>query len=208
MLIVVRHGESEWNARGVWTGTTDVELDTKGHYEGVQMGKLLADIHLDHAFTSNLIRTQETLNEILETTGQTDVPKTISPDIRERDYGDYTGQNKWEIRESIGEAAFASLRRDWNYPVPGGETLKDVYERTVPCYEEEILPLLLKGQNVLVVAHGNSIRSLVKYIETVSDQDISKVEMIFGQAIIYTVNSEGKMLTKAIRQIDTVPPPA
>ncbi len=208
LLVIVRHGESEWNARGVWTGITDVKLDDKGHAESAQMGRLLKDIRFGHAFASSLIRTQETLDGILAAADETDVPRSISAAIRERDYGEYTGKNKWEIREAIGEDSFARLRRDWNYPVPGGETLKVVAERTVPYYLESIVPLLLQGQNVLVVAHGNSIRSLVKHIERIPDKDIAKVEMIFGRALIYTVDERGQMLTKSVRQIETVPPPA
>ena len=137
-----------------------------------------------------------------------DIPLTLAPELDERDYGIYTGKNKWQVKEAIGEEAFQKLRRSWDYPFPEGETLKDVYERSAPYYKNTILPLLNAGKSVLVVAHGNSIRSLVKYIENISAADIGHVEMIFGTALIYEVDAAGHMVTKAVRKIDSPLPPA
>jgi len=207
-LIVVRHGESEWNALGKWTGTTDVHLTSKGYHEAALMGECLKDIRFDHGYISQQIRTKETLEGILDASHQYDVPYEVTNAFNERDYGELTGKNKWEVKKEIGDEAFEGIRRSWNYPVPGGETLKDVYDRAVPFYLDTVLPRLNKGQNILIVSHGNSIRSLVKYIESISDEDIAHVEMIFGTALIYTVDEHGKLVDKTVRKINSPPPPA
>lgn len=207
-LIIVRHGESEWNATGQWTGLTDVNLTPKGRHEAELMGEQLRDIRIDHAFTSEQIRTVQTLEGLLKGAQQPDVPYDRRWGINERDYGEYTGMNKWQVKEEVGEEAFNGIRRNWDYPVPGGETLKDVYKRAVPFLQKEVLPLLLEGKNVLLVAHGNSIRSLIKYIEKISDEGIAKVEMIFGTILFYDLDKDGHMVKKDERKIDTVLPPA
>ena len=207
-LLITRHGESEWNARGVWTGSTDVHLSAKGFSEAKMLGESIKNIKLDFAYCSEQIRSLETLESMLDASGQITLPFKRSSAINERDYGIYTGQNKWQVQKQIGEEAFEKLRRGWNEPVPEGETLKDVYERVVPFFKEFVLPKLNDGQTVLIVAHGNSIRSLIKYTESIPDEDISKVEMIFGETLIYTVDEQGKKLTKEIIKIDTTPPPA
>lgn len=207
-LIIVRHGESEWNATGQWTGLTDVNLTQKGMHEAELMGEKLTDIHIDHAYISEQVRTLQTLQGLLKTQGQTDLPFERRWAINERDYGEYTGLNKWEVKEQVGEEAFNGIRRNWDYPVPGGETLKDVYNRAVPFFKDTVLPRLRKGENIMLVAHGNSIRSLMKYIENVKDEDISKVEMIFGTILFYDLDNEGHVVHKEERHIDTVLPPA
>jgi 2,3-bisphosphoglycerate-dependent phosphoglycerate mutase len=207
-LIIARHGESEWNALGKWTGTTDVHLTPKGQHEAMLMGEELKDIHFDQAYYSEQIRTKETLDGILTAAGQTEIAAKRTGAINERDYGIYTGKNKWEVKEAIGDEAFHGLRRDWDYHVDGGETLKDVYERVLPFYKDEVLPRLAKGETVLLVAHGNSIRALVKYLESVPEARIAEVEMIFGTALIYQVDEAGLMTHKEVRQIQTVLPPA
>lgn len=207
-LVIVRHGESEWNATGQWTGLTDVNLTQKGMHEAELMGEKLTDIHFDHAYVSEQIRTTQTLKGLLKTQGQTDLPFDRRWAINERDYGEYTGLNKWEVKEQVGEEAFNGIRRNWDYPVPGGETLKDVYGRAVPFLKEVVLPQLKAGKNILLVAHGNSIRSLMKYIEQISDLDIAHTEMIFGTILIYDLDEEGHMAHKEERKIDTVLPPA
>jgi len=202
-LFVTRHGESEWNAKGVWTGVTDVHLSEKGEHEAQLLGLTIKDSPIDFAFCSSQVRSLETLNKMLDSSGHGEVKFEQNSAINERDYGVYTGKNKWQVQEDIGDEAFERLRRGWDEPVEGGETLKDVYERSVPFYKTEILPRLLNGENVLVVAHGNSIRSLMKYIESLSDEQIGKTEMIFGQTLVYSVDDSGKMLSKEIRKIDT-----
>lgn len=207
-LLITRHGESEWNAKGVWTGSTDVHLSEKGFKEAAILGESIKDIKIDFAYCSEQIRSLETLEGMLDASGQTTVEYERSAAIDERDYGIYTGKNKWEVQKEIGEQAFEKLRRGWNEPVPEGETLKDVYERAVPFYKETVLPRILKGETILLVAHGNSIRSLIKYIESVSDEKIVEIEMIFGETLIYEVDGQGKKITKEVRKINTTPPNA
>ena len=127
---------------------------------------------------------------------------------RGRDYGEYTGKNKWEVKDLVGEEAFNQIRRGWDVPVPGGETLKMVYERVVPFYSETILPQLREGKNILIVASGNSIRSLMKYLESISDEGISQLEMPFGQIIVYNITAEGLKASSSSVQIDITPPNA
>lgn len=195
-LLITRHCESEWNLLGKWTGTTDVHLSENGFNQAAQLGKALKDIKIDYAFASLQMRTLETLEGILNAAGQTEVPYQRSADINERDYGDYTGMNKWEVRDKVGEEEFNAIRRNWNHAVPNGETLKMVYERAVPFYNEVILPKLKNGETVLMVAHGNSIRALIKHMEVISDEDIAGVEMPFGNVIEYKINEDGKMIAR------------
>ncbi|MDX1765554.1 MAG: 2,3-bisphosphoglycerate-dependent phosphoglycerate mutase [Candidatus Saccharimonadales bacterium] len=204
-LLIVRHGESEWNATGKWTGLTDVHLSEKGFKEAAKLGVALKDLDfsIDVAYCSEQIRSRETLEGMLNASQQFEVEVITASAINERDYGDYTGKNKWEVKEQIGEEAFNDLRRGWDVPVPNGETLKMVYERAVPFYKETIVPVLEKGQNVLIAAHGNSIRALIKYIESISDEDIKQVSMIFGQILIYDVDEKGLKKDFKLVEIDT-----
>jgi 2,3-bisphosphoglycerate-dependent phosphoglycerate mutase len=207
-LLICRHTESEWNALGKWTGTTDVHLSENGFRQAGQVGEAIKGIDIDFAYCSLQIRTKETLEGILDGSGQIDVDYERVGDINERDYGDYTGMNKWEVRDKVGEAEFNSIRRDWDHPVPNGETLKTVYERTVPFYRQVILPRLQAGENILMVAHGNSLRALIKYMEDVSDEDIKNVEMPFGTVYDYSVTEDGKSLDKKVIKIEMVAPHA
>jgi 2,3-bisphosphoglycerate-dependent phosphoglycerate mutase len=209
-LLVVRHAESEWNALGKWTGITDVHLSDEGFKEAALFGQALRglDVHVDVAYCSQQIRTRETLEGMLDTAQQFGVNVTTSGALNERNYGAYTGKNKWEMKELIGETAFNALRRGWDVPVPGGETLKMVYERVVPFYKDTIVPLLNDGKNVLVVAHGNSIRALKKYIESISDKDVADLEMPFGQIIAYNVSQDGLKKSVSTVTIDAAPPKA
>ncbi|HEX3082852.1 MAG TPA: 2,3-bisphosphoglycerate-dependent phosphoglycerate mutase [Candidatus Saccharimonadia bacterium] len=207
-LIIVRHGESRWNVKSLWTGIRDVGLTGKGHHEAQLLGEALKDVEIDLAFVSQQLRAKETLEDLLQAAGQPDVPSHVSAAINERDYGSFTGQNKWQVETKIGEGAFENIRRGWDFRVPDGETLKDVYGRTVPFFRETVLPEVAAGKTVLMVSHGNAIRSLIKYIETVSDQDIEDIEMIFGTIITYELDGEGRQTRKIIKTIATVPPPA
>lgn len=204
-LYIARHGESEWNAKGVWTGSTDVHLSPKGFKQAAQLGEALKGVKFDYAYCSEQVRALETLEGILDASGNVSVDFARSSAINERDYGVYTGKNKWEVQKEVGEEAFENIRRGWNETVEGGETLKDVYDRSVPFYQSEIVPKVLSGKNILVVAHGNSIRSLMKYIESISDDDITKTEMIFGEILLYKVDSDGKQISKDVIKIDTEP---
>lgn len=197
-LTIIRHTESEWNATGQWSGITDVHLSERGFHDAGVMGKRIKDsnIHFDKAYCSEQIRTLETMSGVLDASDQFEIPYERSSAINERDYGKYTGKNKWEMRELIGEEEFQKLRRGWDMPVPDGETLRMVYERVVPFYKDTILPDLVAGNNILLVSHGNSIRALIKYIEGLSDTEIEDVEMITGTILQYTVDDQGKMKSK------------
>lgn len=208
LLVVSRHTESEWNLLGKWTGLTDVDLTEKGQYEAEQIGQLLRDIKFDAVYTSEQKRTHQTLAGIMKGSGHGEVAHHKHAAVNERDYGDLTGKNKWEVQKEIGDEAFAGIRRGWDYPVPGGETLKDVHGRVVPYFDAEILPRLQKGENILLVAHGNSIRALMKHLEDIHEDEIASVEMGFGQILIYHIDETGKVAHKESKQADVVPPKA
>jgi 2,3-bisphosphoglycerate-dependent phosphoglycerate mutase len=197
-LVLVRHGESEWNAKGVWTGWTDIPLTEKGREEAKKAASLLSDIHFDYTYTSKLVRASETL-ELMKKELHLSVATIANFALNERDYGQFTGKNKWEIKKEIGDEAFQSLRRGWNSEVKGGETLKVVYDRVVPYFLSEVLPLLKKGKNVLVVAHGNSIRALVKYLESIPDEKIAEIEFKTGEIMLYEFDESGTVIHKERR---------
>lgn len=196
-LALVRHGLSEWNKMGLWTGLTDVELAPEGRLQARQAGESLKEIHFDTAFVSGLIRAHQTLDEILDVFGYK--PQILKNDaLDERDYGIYTGKNKWEIKKRIGDKKYQELRRGWDPEVPEGENLKEVYERVVPYFKEKILPELKEGKNVLVSAHGNSLRALVKYLDNISDAEIGKLNIATGEIYLYEFNLDGEITNKKI----------
>ncbi len=205
-LIITRHHESEWNKLGLWTGTRDRHLTDYGFEKSEEMGLLIKDIPIDYAFASMQVRSIETLSCILETLNLFHVPTIHSSALNERDYGDYTGKNKWDMQKLIGEEQWNKVRRNWNESVPNGETLKMVYERVVPFFNESILPHIREGKNVLVVSHGNAIRALMKYMEQISDDDVAHIEMLFGGILIYDLDQDGHMLHKEIRQVTSQVP--
>ena len=201
-LVLVRHGESEWNALGKWTGWTDVSITPKAVELTWQLGEKLKDLKFDFAYQSLLKRTTETLDALLEGAEQSDLPRQASGEINERDYGVFTGMLKEEVRKEIGDEAYLALRRGWDRPIENGESLKDVYSRVIPFYKSAILPRLLNGENVLVVAHGNSLRALLKYVESISDEDISSREFGHNNALIYEVDQDGLQVDKDIVSLD------
>ena len=202
-LIIARHHESDWNKMGLWTGKRDRHLTEYGFAKSLQMGLLLKGIHVDRAFASMQVRSIETLSCMLDSLELYDVQTDHSSALSERDYGDYTGKSKWDMKEKLGEEGWEAVRRDWDCPVPNGETLKMVYERAVPYFLEHILPELKKGKNVLMVSHGNVIRALQKYIENISDDNIKNLEMLFGSILIYDLDESGHMIDKEIRQVNS-----
>ncbi len=201
-LIIARHHESEWNKLGKWTGSRDVHLTDYGFEKSEDMGLLIKDLKIDYAFASMQVRSIETLACILNVCKRYEVPTEHNAALNERDYGDYTGKNKFEMEKLLGEEEFKKLRRSWDYPITNGESLKMVYDRVVPFFMEKILPDVMKDKNVLVVAHGNSLRALLKYIENISDAEIADVEVPFGAIIIYTLDASGHMLTKETLQTE------
>jgi 2,3-bisphosphoglycerate-dependent phosphoglycerate mutase len=199
-LILARHHESEWNKLGLWTGVRDQHLTEYGFEKSADMGLFIKDIHIDYAFASMQVRSIETLSCMLTACKRYKVPTEHAAALNERDYGEYTGKNKWEMQKLLGDDEFRKVRRGWNYPIPGGETLKMVYDRAVPYFKEYIVPRVVEGKNILVVAHGNSLRTIIKYIENLSDEAIATVEIAFGEIIIYDIDADGHMLHKEVRQ--------
>lgn len=204
-LVIARHAQSEWNALGKWTGTTDVHLTNKGIRDAARLGELLKDIEFDYAFLSQQIRTRQTFEALINGSGQLGLSYETASALNERDYGVYTGMSKEMIQRTIGNDAYDRLRRSWDDPVEGGESLKDVYQRVVPFYLRIILPRLRHGQDILVVAHGNSIRSLIKYIENISDDEIGGTEMIHDVAYQYEVDVDGRSKAKSEIRLPDLP---
>ena len=198
-LVFVRHGQSEWNALGLWTGQRDVPLTEAGRAEARKAAEHLQDITLHKAYTSKLSRAQQTLDEIKQALGHADLETEEHEALNERHYGDYTAKNKWEIKDQIGEEAFTKLRRTWDHPVPNGETLKDVHARALPYYEERILQDLKAGKNVIVAAHGNTLRALMKHLENVADDNVHELEIGTGEVIVYEVDADGTVTDKQLR---------
>ena len=199
-IIIARHHESEWNKLGKWTGQRDKHLTDYGFEKSNDMGILIKDLRIDYAFASMEVRSIETLSCMLNVCEIYKLPIEHSAALNERDYGDYTGMNKWEEKQLIGEEEFNKIRRSWDYKIPHGESLKEVYERAVPFFLDKILPLAKQGKNVLVVAHGNSLRTIIKYIENISDEGIADVELPFGEIIIYDLDDDGHVMHKETRQ--------
>lgn len=198
-LVLVRHGESKWNKLGLWQGWTDIDLTAKGTSQAKETGRQLKDIHFDYAYSSPLIRATKTLEEILKVLGQTDLKVIKNHAVTEKHYGIYAGKNKWQVKKEVGEEEFQKLRRSWDYPAPEGESMKQVYERLIPYYEKEILTKLKQGQNVIISSHGNTLRTLVKYLDNLSEKEIAKLEFGIGEAYVYDIDKEGRVVEKEIR---------
>ncbi len=186
-LVLVRHGQSEYNLKNIFTGWLNPDLTEKGIQEAQETGNLLKEKNLipEIVFTSALTRAQNTMWEILKVLKLTELPVVKNEALNERNYGDLAGKNKAETAEKFGAEQVHIWRRSFDVRPPGGESLKDTAERCIPYFEKNILPELQKGQDVLVVAHGNSLRSLVMHIEKLSPEEILKREIKTGQAIVY-----------------------
>lgn len=200
VLCLIRHGQSEWNATAKWTGLIDIPLSKEGIKQSEKAGMLLHDYRFDAAFTSILSRAIETLEIIKHTINAPMLPTIKDQALNERDYGEFTGKNKWDLEKKFGKDIFHQIRRGWDHPIPNGETLKDVYNRVIPFYINEIKPLIDQGKNVLIVAHGNSLRALIKYLEHIKDEDIDKLDLETGQVTVYNINKSGKIISKKIEK--------
>lgn len=198
LLVLVRHGQSEWNLKNLFTGWKDPGLTEKGVAEAHDAGKRLAGMGLefDIAFTSDLSRAQATLDIMLEELGQSGLETIRDQALNERDYGDLTGLNKDDAREKWGEDQVHVWRRSFDVPPPGGESLKDTAERVLPYFDAQILPRVLKGERVIVSAHGNSLRALVMRLEDLSGGEIVKREIGTGAPILYRLDETGKVAEK------------
>ena len=196
-LILIRHGQSEWNALNQFTGWKDPGLTTTGIEEAHNAGKIINNlkINFDLVFTSALIRAQNTAEIILKEINQP-LSTIKNQALNERNYGDLAGLNKDDARKRWGDEQVHIWRRSFDIPPPGGESLKDTGERVLPFFMKEILPYVCKGKNVLVAAHGNSLRSLIKFLDNISDEDIVKLEIPTGAPMHYVINEDGSVASK------------
>jgi 2,3-bisphosphoglycerate-dependent phosphoglycerate mutase len=200
LLVLVRHGQSEWNLKNLFTGWRDVDLTDKGVAEARAAGRKLKALGLrfDIGFTSALVRAQRTLDLMLEELSQRSLPVIQDQALNERDYGDLSGLNKDDARKKWGDEQVHVWRRSYDVAPPGGESLKDTAARVLPYYIQEILPRVLRGERVLVSAHGNSLRALVMVLDHLSAQEIVKRELATGVPLIYRLNADS---TVAERQV-------
>ena len=196
-LILIRHGQSEWNALNQFTGWKDPGLTAKGVEEAHNAGRIINNlkINFDLVFTSALVRAQNTAEIILEEINQS-LSTIINQALNERNYGDLAGLNKDDARKRWGDEQVHIWRRSYDIPPPGGESLKDTGERVLPFFMKEILPHVCEGKNVLVAAHGNSLRSLIKFLDNISNEDIVKLEIPTGAPIHYVINEDGSVKSK------------
>ena len=192
ILVLLRHGQSEWNLKNLFTGWRDVDLTAKGVDEARAAGRRLKTqgIRFDAGFTSALIRAQRSLALALEEMTQTGIPVFKNAALNERDYGELAGLNKDDARKTWGEEQVEIWRRSYDVAPPGGESLKDTAARVLPYYIQEILPRVLRCDNVLVAAHGNSLRALVMVLERLSTDQIVKRELLTGVPLIYRLNTD------------------
>ncbi|TPR13045.1 MULTISPECIES: 2,3-diphosphoglycerate-dependent phosphoglycerate mutase [Apilactobacillus] len=222
-LVLIRHGQSQWNLSNKFTGWEDVDLSDKGVEEAKEAGKLVkeAGLEFDYAFTSVLTRAIKTLHYVLEESDQLWVPETKTWRLNERHYGRLQGLNKKETAEKYGDEQVHIWRRSYDtlppllsaddegsavndrrYAdldpniIPGGENLKVTLERVIPLWVDQIAPKLLDGKNVIIAAHGNSLRALSKYIERISDDDIMDLEMKTGEPVVYDFNDKLEVQNK------------
>src|SRR6202035_2123309 len=198
LLVLVRHGQSDWNLKNLFTGWRDVGLTEKGVAEARAAGKKLKaqGLHFDVAFTSVLSRAQRTLDLVLEEMGETDITVFKDQALNERDYGDLSGLNKDDARKKWGEEQVHVWRRSYDVAPPGGESLRDTAARVLPYYIQEILPRVLRGEHVLVAAHGNSLRALVMVLDRHSTDSITKLNLDTGVPMIYRLNPDSTVASK------------
>ncbi len=185
-LVIVRHGQSQWNLENRFTGWVDVDLSPKGIEEAEKASELLKGYTFDLAYTSELLRAQRTLDIILKGIGQESIPLEKDQALNERMYGDLQGLNKDETREKFGDEQVHIWRRSFDIAPPNGESLKDTAERVLPYYKDIIEPQLKAGKDVIISAHGNSLRALIMYLENLSPEEIVKVEIPTGHPKEYT----------------------
>lgn len=195
LLVMVRHGQSQYNLENRFTGNVDVELTDLGRQQAQKAGEQLRRFHFDVAYTSLLKRAQESLTIILSAIGQTDLPVYKDAALNERMYGDLQGLNKADILTQYGEEQFNLWRRSYAVPPPHGESLKDTEARALPYFTKEIEAQLSQGKNVLIVAHGNSLRTIIKNLEHISDEDIPHRELSTGVPEIYFFDRKTKIYT-------------
>jgi 2,3-bisphosphoglycerate-dependent phosphoglycerate mutase len=195
-LIILRHGQSQWNLENRFTGWVDIDLSEQGIKEAQEAGEKLKGYKFDKAYTSALTRAQRTLSIILEKIGQTSIPVEKDKALNERMYGDLQGLNKDETREKFGADQVKLWRRSYNIAPPNGESLKDTAARVMPYWESHISPDLKAGKNILISAHGNSLRALVMHLEKLSEQEIVETEIPTGSPKYYKLDDALNILEK------------
>jgi 2,3-bisphosphoglycerate-dependent phosphoglycerate mutase len=195
-LILLRHGESQWNLENRFTGWVDVPLSARGEEEARAAGERLRGRRIDHLFTSVLQRATDTARLALETAGIRDVPTTRDAALNERMYGDLQGLNKAEAAKKFGDEQVHQWRRSYDVRPPGGESLADTAARVLPYWETHVLPALRAGKNVLVVAHGNSLRALVMHLDGLSRDEVLKLEIPTGKPLLYEMRPDGTPVAK------------
>ena len=199
-LVLVRHGQSEWNLKNLFTGWRDVDLTDLGREEAKAGGERLKarGLKFDIAFTSDLMRAQKTCQIILDVVGQSDLETIRNQALNERDYGDLSGLNKDDARKKWGEEQVHIWRRSYDVPPPGGESLKDTGARVWPYYLHDLQPHVLRGETVLVAAHGNSLRALIMALDGTSGEEIVNLELATGVPIIYRLNADSTVASKEV----------
>ncbi|MBV1705108.1 MAG: 2,3-bisphosphoglycerate-dependent phosphoglycerate mutase [Hyphomicrobiales bacterium] len=199
LLVLLRHGQSDWNLKNLFTGWKDPDLSPKGVEEAREAGRRMKaeGLVFDRAFTSALSRAQRTLTLACETLGAT-LPTEADSALNERDYGDLSGLNKDEARKKWGEEQVHVWRRSYDVAPPGGESLKDTVARTLPYYCQRILPAVLRGERTLVAAHGNSLRALVMTLDGLTPKSIPGVELDTGVPLVYRLNADSTVASKRI----------
>mgnify|MGYP001433833990 FL=1 len=197
-LILVRHGQSEWNEQNLFTGWKDPGLTELGIKEAKNAGSLISDkgIQFDEMFTSMLVRAQDTGAIILDSINQQNIPITKNQALNERNYGSLAGLNKNDARKKWGEEQVHIWRRSFDIPPPEGESLKDTAERVLPYFHKYIMPKVIQGLSILVAAHGNSLRALIMELDLISSEDIVKLEIPTGAPIQYEFNQNGEVVNK------------
>jgi 2,3-bisphosphoglycerate-dependent phosphoglycerate mutase len=198
LLVLVRHGESQWNLENRFTGWVDVPLTDPGRRDAARAGELLTGTPFDIAYSSVLRRANETLEIILRGVGQIDLPVVKDEALNERHYGELQGHNKAETAKKYGDEQVHIWRRSYDVPPPGGESLKDTAARTLPYYDRVIAPQVAAGKNVLVSAHGNSLRAIVMGLEKLTPEQILKVEIGTGRPLVYEIGPKGEVLKKTV----------
>jgi 2,3-bisphosphoglycerate-dependent phosphoglycerate mutase len=196
LLVLLRHGESQWNKENRFTGWIDVDLSERGEQEAYAAGQILRTIPIDAVFTSALRRAIRTAEIALEAAGKSHLPITKDAALNERHYGDLQGLNKDEVAQTYGQEQFKLWRRSYDVAPPNGESLKMTQERVLPYYQHHILPLLKAGNNVLVVAHGNSLRALVMTLENLSPEQIIETNIPTGIPFGYIIDAQGNVVQK------------
>ena len=198
LLVLVRHGESQWNLENRFTGWIDIPLTEKGREEARRAAEKIRDIHFDLAYTSVLQRATESLDIMLQVIGQQGIPVAYDRALNERHYGDLQGLNKAETAEKFGKKQVHLWRRSYDVAPPGGESLKDTAARTLPYFEAHILPDLRAGKNVLVSAHGNSLRSIVMQLDQLTREQVIELNLATGVPIVYEFSPDLQIISKKI----------